>query len=95
MITGALELREEAGYSVSNARLIGEIYPNPAIMSNRSYTVLIEQAQPTHGLKLDPGEDLITRLIPLEDAPRLVKEGKIRHAIVVVALYHFELSRRS
>jgi hypothetical protein len=37
---------------------------------------------------------LLTRLVPLADIPRLVTTGKIRHPLVVVALYYFDLSRR-
>src|ERR1051326_279089 len=33
-LTGARELREETGYEGESPRLIGEIFPNPAIMSN-------------------------------------------------------------
>jgi ADP-ribose pyrophosphatase len=92
--TGARELREETGYTGQNPRLIGQISPNPAIMSNTCFTVLIEDCQCLHPVQFDHGEDLITRLVPIADIPRLVATGKIRHALVVVALYHFELWRR-
>ena len=39
---GVRELREETGYEGTGARLIGEVFPNPAIMSNTCYTVLVE-----------------------------------------------------
>jgi 8-oxo-dGTP pyrophosphatase MutT (NUDIX family) len=93
--TGVRELREETGYEGENARSIGEIFPNPAIMSNKCYTVLLENCRLRHPLKLDSGEDLITRLVPIRDIPGLVAAGKIQHALVVVALYHFDLFRRS
>jgi ADP-ribose pyrophosphatase len=92
--TAARELREETGYEGSDARRIGEIYPNPAIMSNICYTVLIENCRCVHPLAFDTGEDLITKLVPVTEIPGLVAAGKIRHALVVVALYYFELSRR-
>src|SRR5436190_19340460 len=41
-LTGARELREETGYEGGVARTIGDILPNPAIMSKVCYTVLIE-----------------------------------------------------
>src|SRR2546426_5596396 len=46
--TGARELQEETGYAGGEARLIGEIFPNPAIMSNRCFTVLIEDCHCLH-----------------------------------------------
>ena len=94
LTTAVRELREETGYAGDPPKLIGEIFPNPAIMSNRCYTVLIENCRLQHDTEFDPGEDLITRLVPIDDAARLVAEGKFRHAIVVVALYYFELFRR-
>ena len=93
--TGARELREETGYEGHNPQRIGQIFPNPAIMSNICYTVMIENCQCLHPLQFDHGEDLLTRLVPAEEIPDLVHTGKIRHSLVVVALYHFELWRRT
>ncbi|MBI3850866.1 MAG: NUDIX hydrolase [Verrucomicrobia bacterium] len=92
--TGLRELREETGYEGQNARLIGEIFPNPAIMSNTCYTVLVENCELKHPTEFDHGEDMINRLMPIAEIPRLIADGRIRHAMVVVALYHFELWRR-
>jgi hypothetical protein len=47
-----------------------------------------------HPLKWDQGEDLMTRLVPWRDVPKLVAAGKIKHALVVVAIYHYELRQR-
>jgi len=92
--TGIRELREETGYAGENARLIGRIFPNPAIMSNTCFTLLVENCRCVHPVQFDHSEDLITRLVPVADAPRLVAEGKITHSLVAVALYHFELWQR-
>ena len=91
---GIRELREETGYEGERPRLIGKIFPNPAIMSNTCHTLLVENAQLKHPVEWDHGEDIVTRLVPLAEIPRLIKNGKIRHSLVVVALYHFELSQR-
>jgi 8-oxo-dGTP pyrophosphatase MutT (NUDIX family) len=92
--TAQRELREETGYEGENARIIGEVFSNPAIMSNTCFTVLVENCRCVHPLELDHGEDLITRLAPITDIPRLVAEGKIRHSLVVVGLYFFDLWQR-
>jgi ADP-ribose pyrophosphatase len=92
--TAVRELREETGYAGGNARLLGKIHSNPAILSNVTYTVLIENCRLQHGVEFDSGEDLITRLVPVAEIPKLVAVEKIGHSLVVVALYHFDLWQR-
>ena len=92
--TAVRELREETGYEGENARLLGRIHSNPAILSNTTYTVLIENCRLQHGVEFDSGEDLITRLVPVAESPKLVADEKIGHSLVVVALYHFDLWQR-
>lgn len=94
VVAGVRELREETGYQGERAQILGEIFPNPAIQSNTCFTVLVENCRLQHPVEFDHGEDLITRLVPIADIPRLVGGGKIRHSLVVVALYHFELQQR-
>jgi len=91
---GARELREETGYEGENARILSKIFPNPAIQSNTCYTVLVENCRLQHAVEFDHGEDIITRLVPAAEVPRLVAEGRIQHSLVVVALYCFDLWRR-
>jgi ADP-ribose diphosphatase len=92
--TAVRELREETGYAGENARLLGKIHSNPAILSNVTYTVLIENCRLQHGVEFDSGEDLITRLVPVAAIPKLVADEKIGHSLVVVALYYFDLWQR-
>ena len=92
--TAVRELREETGYQGENARLLGTIWSNPAILSNKTFTVLIENCQLKHKVEFDDGEDLALRLVPVAEVPKLVADEKIGHSLVVVALYHFDLWRR-
>jgi 8-oxo-dGTP pyrophosphatase MutT (NUDIX family) len=92
--TAVRELREETGYAGENARLLGKIFSNPAILNNATFTVLIENCRLKHEVEFDSGEDLITRLVPVAEIPQLVAEEKIGHPLVVVALYYFELWQR-
>jgi ADP-ribose pyrophosphatase len=94
VLAGTRELREETGYEGRRARILGEIFPNPAIMNNTCYTVLVEDCTLVHPVEFDSGEDIITRLVPVADLPRLVAEKKIGHSLVAVALYHFDLWQR-
>jgi 8-oxo-dGTP pyrophosphatase MutT (NUDIX family) len=89
--TGCRELREETGYEGEGARIIGQVFPNPAIMSNTCFTVLVENCRLVGSVEFDSGEDLITYLVPVDEVPALVAAGQIRHSLVVAALYHFAL----
>ena len=93
--TGGRELREETGYEGTQARALGWVYANPAIMNNRSHFVVVEQCELRHECKFDPGEDILTRLVPWREVPELIRSGKIRHPLVVAALYHYDLARRT
>jgi len=93
--TGVRELREETGYEGRDARLLGEVFPNPAIQSNTCYTVLVQDCALKHPTQFDSGEDIITRLVPATDIPGLVTGKKIRHSLVLCALYFFDLWQRS
>jgi len=88
------ELREETGYEGEDAQMLGHVFANPAIMSNTCYTVLVRNCRRQHAPELDSGEDILTRLMPVSEIPRLVSHNKIGHSLVVVALYQFELWRR-
>ena len=92
--TAVRELREETGYEGENARVLGKIWSNPAILNNRTFTILIENCQLKHDVDWDHGEDLATRLVPVAEIPNLVADEKIGHSIVVVALYYFDLWQR-
>lgn len=88
------ELREETGYVGENARVLGRVLSNPAIMTNITYTVLVESCRLQHDVEFDHAEDLETRLVPVSEISKLVADEKIGHSLVVVALYHFDLWQR-
>ena len=92
--TGVRELREETGYEGENARLLGEVLPNPAIMSNTCYTVMVQNCALKHPTQWDSGEDILTRLVPISEIPTLVRSKRIRHSLVLCALYYFDLWQR-
>lgn len=87
---GLRELREETGYAGHNARLLAQVWSNPAIMNNRTYTVLVENCELKHPTEFDSGEDLDTHLMPVTEIPQLLASGKIQHPLVHVALSHYQ-----
>lgn len=88
------ELREETGYEGRDPVLIGDIFPNPAIMTNVCHTVLVEGCEQRHPTALDHGEDIETRLVAPGEIPSLIVAGRIKHSLVVVALFRYELWKR-
>jgi 8-oxo-dGTP pyrophosphatase MutT (NUDIX family) len=89
------ELREETGYTSSRWSYLGAVEPNPAFHTNLCHHWLAEDAVRTHELELDRGEDIVIAIIPLDEVPELVRQGAIRHALVVTALSHvLDLRRR-
>src|SRR5688572_762106 len=92
---GLRELREETGYEGTHAEVIGQIYANPAIMNNICYTVLVRDCELKHATQLDHCEDLTVLLVDPDEIPKLIKQGRIGHSLVVVGFYHFDLLRRS
>jgi 8-oxo-dGTP pyrophosphatase MutT (NUDIX family) len=94
LVTAVRELREETGYVGENPRILGRIHSNPAIFSNDTFTVIIENCRLQQAVEFDHGEDLETLLVPVADVPKLVADEKIGHSLVVVALYHFDLWQR-
>jgi ADP-ribose pyrophosphatase len=92
--TAGRELREETGYVGAQPEIIGQVYANPAIMNNTCYTALITHCQLTHPVELDHTEDILTTLVPAGEIAPLLQAGRIRHSLVVAALYYYDLWRR-
>ena len=90
--TAVRELAEETGYTGQHARKIGECFANPAIMNNRVHTILVEECRLTDEVQFDAGEDLVTVLVKADDLPQMIKEGKIRHSIILAAIQYFALA---
>ena len=87
----ARELLEETGYQSEHWARIGSVHPNPAIFNNHCYTFLARDVKKIRNPMPDQTEDIEVVLIPLEAIPAYIREGKIDHAIVIAAFYHYSL----
>ena len=45
--------------------------------------------------RFDQTEDILTQLTPVDELPGLVASGKIRHCVVITALFYFDLWRKA
>jgi 8-oxo-dGTP pyrophosphatase MutT (NUDIX family) len=80
------ELREETGHTAGRWTALGSTEPNPAYQNNLCHHFLAEDARTTHPLELDPGEDIVVDTLDLEEVRARVREGAIRHSLVISAL---------
>lgn len=85
----AREMREETGYEAERLVPLGVVHPNPAIQANRCHTFLAENARLVGDLRPDETEDIRVVLHPRFEVPRLLREGRITHALVVAGLYWY------
>lgn len=83
------ELCEETGYQEMDMVFLGCVQPNPAIQNNWCYTYLAREASRTGEQEQDEKEDIEVVLRPLEEIPRLIRDGEITHSLVVAAFYRF------
>ncbi|MGD8493262.1 MAG: NUDIX hydrolase [Desulfobacterales bacterium] len=87
------ELLEETGFTVSNIRLIGECYPQPAILSNRCFFYLAEGAVKSQQQNMDAGEDIEILTIPLDKIRTKIENKEIDHGMVLLAFYFFRMNK--
>lgn len=87
---GLRELEEETGYSGEKGRILGTVWPNPAIMDNVCSFVLVEGVTLRSELKWDHHEELEVSLAPVEEVMEWARTGRIAHALVLNALFLFE-----
>ncbi len=89
----ARELLEETGYAGENLHVLGKVHPNPAYQTNLCYTVLVERARFKQAPKMEGMEDIAVKLVPEEEFSCMVADGRITHALVVVANHWHQLWR--
>lgn len=82
------ELAEETGYTAPTWRHLGVSQPNPAIHGNRLHTWLALDAEPTSARELDAGEVITVFTSPLAEVTRMLRDGRIDHALVLAAFAH-------
>ena len=87
------ELLEETGFSASNIHLIGECYPQPAILSNRCFFCLAENAVKMRQQDLDAGEDIEILTVPMEDIRAKIENKEIDHGMVLLAFFFLQMQK--
>jgi ADP-ribose pyrophosphatase len=83
----ARELLEETGYESSEVEFLGETRPNPAIQDNWLHTYVARGVRYRHEPLNAGTEQTVVRLVPVEQIPSLIAEGKVTHALVITGFY--------
>ncbi len=87
---GQRELLEETGYVGRNARILGQVFPNPAIQNNRCYTILVDEAEQVGEQNMDEMEDIEVVVMPYDRIAKMITSGRISHGLVLNALMLYE-----
>lgn len=82
----ARELLEETGYAGDPPTLLGSAYSNSSILSSKIATVVITNCRLLADPKLDPNEEVTVELAPVASIPRMIRDGRIDHALAVMGL---------
>jgi ADP-ribose pyrophosphatase len=79
------ELEEETGYRAAQAVKVGEMYPSPGVMTERTHMYVATGLTPGEP-RLEPDEEMTAHAVSLDDAVRWAMDGTIRDAKTIVAL---------
>lgn len=83
------ELLEETGKKAQHIRLLGEVYPNPAIMENKSHIYLADCENDTQGTNLDEDEFLEAVPVPVDEVFKQMGTAPYDHALMCTALFFY------
>lgn len=92
-VAAARELLEETGFRAGRLTSLGSINPNPALFANRCHMQVAQGCERVAEIQNSATEETIVELLPLAALPATLRRGGIDHALVVAALYAFELWR--
>jgi ADP-ribose pyrophosphatase len=80
------ELAEETGYAASRWTRMGEFYPSPGVLSERTHVWLAEGLVAGEQ-RLEADERMTVHAVPLAQALAWTRDGTIRDAKTLVALF--------
>jgi ADP-ribose pyrophosphatase len=88
------ELLEETGYRAGRLEDLGSLNPNPALFGNRVHMQVALECEQVGPIQNSSTEHTTVELLPSARLPEVLRSGGIDHALVVAALYAWELWRR-
>jgi 8-oxo-dGTP pyrophosphatase MutT (NUDIX family) len=88
---GRRELLEETGCAAEEMIYLGSVHSNPAFLNNQTHTYLAVNVRKVQEPQFDGAEDIEVLLADAAEIPDMVRDGRITHALVVAAFYHYSL----
>jgi 8-oxo-dGTP pyrophosphatase MutT (NUDIX family) len=89
----ARELLEETGYRAASLTPLGSVNPNPALFGNRLFAFLAHGCERVGEVANESTEETVVELVPEPALRRLVREGRVDHALVLATLLYLDLAR--
>lgn len=89
------ELLEETGYGSRDCRIMGECYPQPAILSNKCFACLAVDVEYQKEPALDEGEDLEVVKIPLARVLSKIHDNRIDHGMTLLAFTYYWMHQKN
>jgi 8-oxo-dGTP pyrophosphatase MutT (NUDIX family) len=83
------ELREETAYAPGRILKLGEMNPNPAIMTNKVHFFLAEDLQNTGSRNLDADEYVDVEIIPVDRVVQNMGKPPYIHSLMAAALMFY------
>jgi 8-oxo-dGTP pyrophosphatase MutT (NUDIX family) len=90
-LAAARELLEETGYQADDVVRLGVVNPNPALFGNRTETYVARGVRKVAEIRNGHTEETVVQLVPRAELRAHAREGRISSALVIAALYWFEL----
>jgi 8-oxo-dGTP pyrophosphatase MutT (NUDIX family) len=85
-MAGARELLEETGYAGDPPEFLGTLFSVPSLLTSRISTIVIRNVRRVAEPDPDHNEELVLERVPASEIPRLIREGRVDHALVVAGL---------
>jgi ADP-ribose pyrophosphatase len=92
-VAAVRELAEETGYQAKRWRKLGEFYPSPGVLSEKTHLYLAEELTPGP-MQPEADESMEPQVVPWEQAMAWALDGTIRDAKTLVALLLWDRQRK-
>jgi ADP-ribose pyrophosphatase len=90
----ARELEEETGYKAGKLELLCTFYSSPGFLTEVLHAYVATDLKRTRQ-QLEPTERIIVEEVELSAAVEMALDGRITDGKTMIALFHWELRRRS